>query len=238
MIDSGMWPARFASDNPQDELFARIRASVASTPASTVGTRTRIFVALAVAASLTAAAILITSHAVYRQYAPPGLAVLVPSPAHLLVVLVLLVVQTCMATVLATWRGLRGFGSGVMSLYLASALVAPVYAALVMISPVHADDPTPLGVTVSQLGYRCLALSAVVGVVVLASFAAALRRSVPVASVPRSAAIGAAAGAWAGLSVFIFCPSGDPQHMFFGHVLPIVAFTLLGVATLPRILRL
>ena len=194
--------------------------------------------ALAVAASLTAAAIGIASQIVYRRYAPPGLEVHVSSTAYLFIVLLLLVAQTCVATVVATWRGLRGFGSGVMSLYLVGSLVAPIYAALVMVNPVHTNDPAPLGVTLSQWGYRCLTLSTIVGLLVLASFAAALRRSVPVASGARAAAIGAAAGAWAGLSVFIFCPSGDLQHMFFGHVLPIVAFTLLGIITLPRILRL
>lgn len=49
--------------------------------------------------------------------------------------------------------------------------------------------------------------------------------------------VGTAAGAWAGLSVFIFCPSGDLLHILIGHILPIVGFTLLGVVSIPRILR-
>jgi hypothetical protein len=76
-----------------------------------------------------------------------------------------------------------------------------------------------------------------VGLLVLISFTAALRRPAPVASRLRGAALGAAAGAWAGLSVFIFCPATEHRHLLVGHVLPIAAFTLLGLAAIPRALR-
>ena len=69
---------------------------------------------------------------------------------------------------------------------------------------------------------------------VLVSFTAALRRSAPVASRLRGAALGAAAGAWAGLGVFLFCPATDHRHLLVGHVLPIAIFTLLGLAAVPR----
>jgi hypothetical protein len=49
--------------------------------------------------------------------------------------------------------------------------------------------------------------------------------------------VGAAAGAWAGLSVFIDCSATDEQHLLVAHVLPIAAFTLLGLAAIPRALR-
>jgi len=73
--------------------------------------------------------------------------------------------------------------------------------------------------------------------VVLLSFAAALRRSAPVASRLRGAALGAAAGAWAGLGIFIYCPATEYHHLLVGHVLPIAALTLLGLAAIPRALR-
>ena len=237
MTDSGNPIVRFASANPPDAVFARIQAAVATTPASTFGTRSRILAALAVASSPSAAVILIASHSVYHRYAP-GLEVQAASSSHLILILLLLIAQASVVTVIATRRGQRGFGSGVLLLYLVSGLVAPIYAALVMTSPVHAADFPPPGVVISPLATRCVILSAIIGVVVLASFTVALRRSVPAASMPRGAAIGAAAGAWAGLSVFIFCPSGDLQHLFIGHVLPIVALTLLGISIVPRALRL
>jgi hypothetical protein len=46
----------------------------------------------------------------------------------------------------------------------------------------------------------------IVGALVLA-----LRHATPVATRLRGAALGSAAGVWAGLTVFVFCPSGDPQ---------------------------
>ena len=67
------------------------------------------------------------------------------------------------------------------------------------------------------------------GASVLAIFAVTLRRAVAVAVGLRGAALGAAAGAWAGLAVFAFCPSGELQHLLIGHVLPIVLLTMCGV---------
>jgi hypothetical protein len=117
-------------------------------------------------------------------------------------------------------------------------LGAPIYTLLVAVTPLHALDPRLAGVAISDMGFRCLTLSAVVGLTVFAALTIALRRSVPVRSGLRGAALGAAAGAWAGLSVFVFCPSDDPWHIFIAHVLPIVGFTALGMTVIPRALRL
>jgi hypothetical protein len=89
----------------------------------------------------------------------------------------------------------------------------------------------------SPWGTRCLTVSAAVGLLVLLTFTAALRRSAPVASRLRGAAVGAAAGAWAGLSVFVFCPAIEYRHLLVGHVLPIAAITLVGLVAIPRALR-
>src|SRR5262249_57934019 len=89
----------------------------------------------------------------------------------------------------------------------------------------------------SPWGLRCLSIATAVGLLVLVTFTAALRRSVPVASRLRGAALGAAAGAWAGLSVFIFCPAIELRHLLVGHLLPIAALTLVGLAAIPRALR-
>jgi hypothetical protein len=105
---------------------------------------------------------------------------------------------------------------------------------LVLQSPAHAPDPFVASVYISPWGSRCLVISAIVGVGVLAILVAALRRAVPVASRLRGAALGAAAGAWAGVALFVFCPSDALQHILIGHVLPIAALTLLGAAVGPR----
>ena len=220
---------------PSRELYQHVRASVEAEPASTTSVPARVIVALAIASSVTAAIILLASQVVYQRLAV-GVYVAAQSAPHVLVVLLLLIALTLAATVAAVWRGRHGLGSSVVSLFTIAGLVAPLYAALVLIDPVHAHDPA-LASAISPWGVRCFTIASTVGVVVLASLTIALRGSVPVASRLRGAALGAAAGAWAGLSVFIFCPSSDQQHMLAGHVLPIAVMTLLGIVGVPRVLR-
>jgi hypothetical protein len=231
-------PSRFESEvPPPEELFARIRTAVASTPASKTSTRLRITVALAVIPFLTAAVVLVASRIVYHR---PALRVdLATHPtSQLLIVLLLLVGLTLVATLIAVGRGERGLGSGVVSLFLMTLFVTPIYAALTLGSALAAGEAATSSLAgLSPWGLRCLGIAAVVGLVVLISFTAALRRSAPVARRLRGAALGAAAGAWAGLSVFIYCPATEYHHLLVGHVLPIAALTLLGLAAIPRALR-
>ena len=240
MTESGIPSARFAFDaRPPDPLFARIRADVRNTAAPTAGARRRIAIAVSLAATMAAAVVMLASQLVYHRFAS-GLEVAVSSAPYLLQVLLLLIALTFVATVIAMWRGRNGLGSGAVSLYLVSGLVAPIYAALVLVSPVHlhTNEEVLSDVTISRWGLRCLVISAIVGLLVLTTFTVALRRSIPTANGLRGAATGTAAGAWAGLSVFIFCPSGDLLHILVGHILPIVAFTLLGIVSIPRIVRI
>jgi hypothetical protein len=240
MTKSGIPSARFAFDEqPPDPLSALIRADVRNTAAPKAGARRRIAIGVSLAAIMAGAVVTLASQLIYHRYAG-GLEVAVTSAPHLLQVLLVLVALTLVATVTAIWRGRSGLGSGAISLYLASALVAPIYAALVLVSPVHThiDEAALADVAISRWGLRCLVISAIVGLLVLTTFTVALRRSIPTANGLRGAAIGAAAGAWAGLSVFIFCPSGDLLHILIGHILPIVAFSLLGIVSIPRILRI
>jgi hypothetical protein len=236
MTDSPTSVVRFVNDSPPRALFARIQTAIAATPSSTIGTRTRVLIALAVASVLGAAAVLTASHVVYHRYAV-GLETQAAAAPLRIVVLLLLGAMAVTATVVASWRGHRGFGSGARSLYLTSALVAPVYALLVAMSPLHGPYLRPAG-GISVVGLRCLSLAGIVGLTVLATLTIALRHSVPVRSGLRGAAIGAAAGAWAGLGVFVFCPSDDLRHLFIAHVLPIVGLTALGLIIIPRTLRL
>lgn len=219
-----------------EALFDRIHASVRATPASTVRTHAKLAVALAAAVVLTAAVLLVASEVVYGRQAV-GLQVAAQSSGHLLTVLFMLGALTLVATSVALSRGGNGLGAGAAPLGLVASLVAPVYAWLVLESPVHAHDAVAPAVEISPWGLRCLVIGGIVGVFVLAAFGAALRRAVPSASLLRAAALGATAGAWAGLTVFLFCPSSELRHLLVGHVLPVVAFTLLGAALLPRVLR-
>ncbi|MGH8186213.1 MAG: NrsF family protein, partial [Steroidobacteraceae bacterium] len=138
------------------------------------------------------------------------------------------------STFLAAWRGRGGLGLGVTTLALTAASVPLMYAILVLLDPTRSFATT---VEISPWGTRCMLIAALVGSFTLGAFVAALRRAAPVASRARGAALGAAAGAWAGFAVFVFCPSSDPQHLLVGHVLPVLAFTMLGALAVARALR-
>lgn len=222
---------------PPEHLYARIHAAVSSTPAATIRTRSRIVAALAIAPVLTALLVLIASEIVYGQPAA-GLDIDVASTAEALTMLALLAGLAFASTLFALRQGPAGLGIGSTWLVSIAALVVPVYAALTVLRPLHsgaADDIAMAGVAISPWGLRCLFIATVVSVSVLAILAGALRRAVAVASGLRGAALGAAAGAWGGLAVFVFCPSGELQHLLVGHVLPIALFTLLGGVASMRI---
>jgi hypothetical protein len=220
---------------PPEALRLRVRASVENESASSTQMGVRVAAALIIALCLTAAVVLAASQMVYKRLAV-GLYLTTQSKPHLLFILLFLTGLTAAATFIAISRGRRGFGSDLVSLAAVAGLVAPVYAALVLVNPVH-TDPVHASVFISPWGGRCLAIALIVGILVLACFTVALRRSAPVATRLRGGALGAAAGAWAGLGIFIFCPSGDPHHLLVGHVLPVVAVTLLGFSVIPRALH-
>lgn len=224
---------------PSERLYPRIRAAVETTPAATTRTRTRIFAALAIVPLLATAVVLIASEVVYGE-PTAGLHIDVSSVVAMLTILGLLAALAVASTLFALWQGRDGLGIGSISLVSIAALVVPVYAALTVLRPLHsgaADAVALTGVAISPWGLRCLFVATLVGVPTLAILAAALRRAAAVSSSLRGAALGAAAGAWGGFAVFVFCPSGNLQHLLVGHVLPIAIFTLIGGVALTRALR-
>jgi len=237
MTDHGMRP-RFAHEMyPPEDLFSRIRTAVAATPAPKTSTRLRITVAMAAVPIVTAAVLLVASQIVYHR---PALRVdLGTHPTfQLLMVLLLVVGLTLSATIVAAGRGARRLGSGATYLLLAALLVTPIYAALTLVIPLEGSGATAASLAeLSPWALRWLAIAVTVRLLVFVSFTAALRRSAPVASRLRGAALGAAAGALAGLGVFLFCPATEHRHLLVGHVLPIAILTLLGLAAVPRALR-
>jgi hypothetical protein len=218
-------------------LRERVRRAIETTPAATVRTRTRVLVALAVVPALTAIVAAIASGLVHGRPAA-GLAVDVASGTGALTVFALLAGLALASTAFALRQGRGGLGIGSAWLVSIAALVVPVYAALTILQPLHSGAADhAIYPAISTWGWRCMLLAAIVGSSALAIFAAALRRAVAVASGLRGAALGAAAGAWGGLAVFAFCPSGELQHLLAGHVMPIAAFIFIGGLVLTRALR-
>ena len=221
---------------PPPALHDRIRARIANERAPTMRTRHRIMLAVVVVPLIVACIVLIASQLVYHRYAV-GLDVDSTRVTKLLLTLFLLAAMAMIATAVALWRGRGGFGIGTASLAIAAALVVPLYAALTLIRPLHVSDDAVINVVISPWGLRCAVLAGVVGLSAIAAFTAALRRAVAVASRLRGAAIGAAAGAWAGLAVFAFCPSGEQQHLVAGHIVPMLALIAIGALLAPRFVR-
>ncbi|HEY1326635.1 MAG TPA: NrsF family protein [Casimicrobiaceae bacterium] len=223
-------------DDGLERLYRRIRRSIETTHASSVGTRARLAIGL-VAASVIAAVVLVAaSELVYHRLAA-GLDVGAHGKLASMLVLALIGALTLAATLVAVWRGRSGLGFGIIALWLLVALATPAYLLLALATPAHVPDPDVALVWISPWGTRCMLIAGIVGVLVLVTFAAALRRAAPAASRLRGAALGAAAGTWAGLVVFMFCPSNELRHVILGHVLPIAALTCLGALSVPRLLR-
>ena len=142
MTDRGM-PSRFGSEvAPPEKLFFRVRNAVAATLAAKTTTHLRTIVAAAVVPVLAAAVLLVASHIVYHR---PALRIHESTPVtvHLLVVLLLIVGLTLSATLVALGRGKRGFGSGVVALFLVALLVTPTYAVLTLIDPLEVGQGQP-----------------------------------------------------------------------------------------------
>jgi len=142
-------------------------------------------------------------------------------------------------TAIAVRAGQRGLGSSARALAMAAGIAAPAYALLVLVNPLEATDPASCAATaaLSPLGTPCAIVATLVGVFTLAALTYALRGAVPVAPRLRGATLGAAAGAWAGLALFVHCPSHATLHLVLGHVTPVAAFALVGSLIASRLLR-
>lgn len=221
---------------PSADLAQRVRAAVAQTPAPRTPLRLRLALAL-LALPLAVTAGLVGSRLVFANR--PALRLdldelpLVPLAERLGF---FLLVATA-ATVLALAPGRRGLGAKVTQLSAASVLVAPVYTLVSMVGALRTTAGDAAARGLHPLGLPCAAVAGAVGALALAAFGIALRRAVPVATVARSAALGAAAGAWAGVALFLQCPANDPVHLVLGHAVPIAAFAFVGALALPRVLR-
>jgi hypothetical protein len=196
-------------------------------------TARRLWIAICIACVATFLIVNVASQIVYGEWAA-GVSVAVDSRSNIVGVSAYVLLLAAMATLSAVWRGRGGFGLPLAALAALATLVTPLYASLTLLFSKHVPSGA---VVVSPWGARCLAIAALVGIIVLVAFRWALHRAVPEATVGRAAAIGASAGAWAGLAVFFFCPSAAQQHLLLGHVLPVAAITIVGALVLPKALR-
>jgi hypothetical protein len=188
-------------------------------------------------ASLMSVAVVGTASAVVYGEQVVGLLAGWKSPSDAALAAIALLAWMLVSTFMAVWRGRSGLGASTMLLAATGAATVPLYALLTLTVPARELVETANSVRISIYGIRCFVIASIVGAIVLACLAAALRAAVPAGTRIRSMALGSAAAAWAGLAVFVFCPSDEPLHLLVGHVLPVAAVTALGTAALPALLR-
>ncbi len=98
--------------------------------------------------------------------------------------------------------------------------------------------PEVTSVHPERLGLKCLGLTVAAAVFPLLSLALLRRGSDPVHPVATGAAFGSACGASAGVMVEMWCPVATPAHVAIGHILPILALTLIGALLGSRVIAM
>ncbi len=154
-------------------------------------------------------------------------------------VLAVAVGWTLVASV-ATWsslgRGKSMLGRASQTLGLVTLVSAPVVYAWVTgctLAAASFGDAAPW-----TANLHCLSAALVLSAAPFVAFALARRGSDPVHPRMLGAALGAAAGAWGGVLIDLHCPMTHWLHVAFAHVLPILAFALVGALTGKRVLGL
>jgi hypothetical protein len=99
-------------------------------------------------------------------------------------------------------------------------------------------DPDVTLVHPERLGLKCLGLTIAAAAFPLVALALLRRGSDPVHPVATGAALGSACGASAGVMVEMWCPVATPQHVAIGHILPIVAMTVVGALLGARVIAM
>ena len=221
---------------PKPELAARIRARVAETPAPRSSFQRRLALAL-VAVPVAIVIGLLGSCIAFPGRHPLRVDIWEIPRAEFSERLLVLVMLAGLTTGIALLPGRRSLGSKVVLLAIAAVAVAPLYTLVTHLSPVGTPVGDAAARTLNPFGLPCASVAFAVGVVLLVAFGLALRRAVPAAPVNRAAALGAAAGGWAGVALFLQCPAKDELHLLVGHSLPVAAFAVLGAIALPRMLR-
>jgi hypothetical protein len=229
----------YRSDEPgsaPSELYERILAAMERPSPVDARTSKRIWFVLVAVPLLVALLVAIASYLAYGRPAA-GLELGVSSIERLWFALGFFGALTLAATYLALTQGRNGFGAMAAVLIAIAFLIAPLYTILIAPEPLHASGTALEATQISPWGVRCLIVASIVIAVALTGFLFALRRAVPVSVRLRGAALGATAGAWAGLALLFFCPAADRLHLLVGHSLPVFAATFLGALLAPAALR-
>jgi hypothetical protein len=106
-----------------------------------------------------------------------------------------------------------------------------LFAWLALMKPTEVYSEVPVG-------FRCLALSVVMGCLLLGAMTYSRRASDPVHPGWLGGALGASAAVWAAALVAAWCPLYDLSHTLLGHVAPAGILSAVGCVLASRALRL
>ena len=222
-------PKREPDDLPPPDLYARVRAAIAEDEGAPAPQRGWLGAIPLVAIAVLVGDAGLRHLGLWRWGGLGGIALGVALFAALTVVF----------TLGALSPGREGLGPSVgrMRFY---ALSIGAWSALLLFLVVRFGPQPNLAVTgaLHPFGLPCLLMASLIGMGVLALMTRSLLHSVPSAAGWRSAALGAAAGAWAGLALLVHCPGVEAEHLLVGHLLPIALFPLIGRLVAYRYLRL
>lgn len=219
---------------PPSHVLERLRAQMAEEPPAPTASPSRRAKWLALPAAallLLGVDVAVRHNSLLRSDA--GLLAGVCIPAAIGALLIAIV-----TTVIATSRGRSGLGERVSLLRWSALAVGPLSLVPMALLMNMGADHGAFEQHLDPWGLPCFAISTAIAAVSLIVLVRELRRSVPVAAGWRAAALGSAAGAWAGLALLLHCPSAEPQHLAVGHLLPIMLFPLAGLWVAQRFLRL
>jgi hypothetical protein len=136
------------------------------------------------------------------------------------------------ATSVSWWRG-RSLVGKPASFLIGTAVLLPLITFVWLVSfNDHYAEPF------QRVGWRCLGMTLFGGSLLLGAAAWLRNRTVAVHAPLAGAALGATAGAWAGVLADLWCPLSNAPHVLVGHVLPLVLLAALGGALGQRVLRI
>lgn len=127
------------------------------------------------------------------------------------------------AASVAWWRGKSQVGRTQTAL-LVIAILVPIATYVWMVSW-HGRYAEPF----QRVGYRCFAMTIASGAPLLGAALWLRKHTIAVHPVAGGAALGAAAGAFGGITVDLWCPLTNSAHVLVGHVAPIVLLALVGM---------
>jgi hypothetical protein len=98
--------------------------------------------------------------------------------------------------------------------------------------------PETLAVHAERVGLKCLGLTLLTAALPLAGLMAVRRGTAARHARAAGAALGAGCGAAAGVMVVLWCPVMVPRHVLVGHIAPVVALVVVGMALGERVLAM